>query len=664
MGACAWLVLVIVNEVAALLYAQQSSPCEVVQTDVFCNNKNLRSIPGRLPPGIQKLDLSRNLLQNLTHEVLSVYNTVHHLNLHSNKIHFIQPGVFRALTNLQVLDLSENNLDVFAALKTDVGRLPSVESLDLSGNGLYTGMSDYFLRDAPALKNLSLDGNSITMIDNGTFTGSSALRKIDLHNNVILEITEGAFEYLNDLSDLDLSMNSITCITDFNLCRLKLLNLSKNSLELFQAVELDREYELLYLDLRENKIPYFPILPKMSRLMYLDLSRNRLRDVNTSGNAEEDLMSERSFKGHQRVGHQDFSQLLYLDMSFNQIKSLPSLFFSSMMFLETLNVSNNCLEAFSVTQEAPLNGLKTLDLSFNALQELSFEQNTLLSLEALYLQGNYLGTADSHLFHRLPYIRELHLQQNYLRICEPHASEISHKPRPHGCVSLSSIPTLKYVSLADNSLRIVPQNAFRGSPVQVLDLSNNPGLYLHKNAFSGLETSLTHLSLQENHLHTLNTDLSFLTSLRVVNLSMNRLTSLPLRNKESSIELLNLQNNSLVTLEHNTLEVLERTLKTLYMGLNPLSCCSNGRFLDMVKGKPSVEIPDLASVTCQYTLDSNEVEINILDVVEDHHCKSLDLKTLNIVIIVASGVGLIVTLVVVFKLCHRRRRRHNSSFKA
>lgn len=30
MGACAWLVLVIVNEVAALLYAQQSSPCEVV----------------------------------------------------------------------------------------------------------------------------------------------------------------------------------------------------------------------------------------------------------------------------------------------------------------------------------------------------------------------------------------------------------------------------------------------------------------------------------------------------------------------------------------------------------------------------------------------------------------------------------------------------------
>lgn len=662
MGPCVWLILVIANEVAALLHPQQPSPCEVVQRDVFCNDKNLRSIPNQLPPGIQKLDFSRNLLQNLTHEILSVYRSVHHLNLHSNQIHFIQPGIFKALNNLLVLDLSENNLDVFAALKTDVGRLPSVESLDLSGNALYTGMSDYFLRDAPALKNLSLDGNSITAIDKSTFSGSSALRKINLHNNVILEIKEGAFESLINLSELDLSMNSITCITDFNLSQLKLLNLSKNSLELFQAIELDTEYELLYLDLRENKISYFPVLPKMNRLMYLDLSRNRLRGINTSGTIEGDLMMERSFKSQYEVSHQDFSQLLYLDMSYNQIKSLPLLFFNSMILLETLNISNNCLETLSVTQEAPLNVLKTLDLSFNALLNLSFEHNTLLSLEALYLQGNYLGTVDSDIFQRLPYIRELHLQQNYLRICESHLLEVSQEPQHHECVSFFSIPTLKYLSLSDNSLRFVPQYAFRGSPLQILDLSRNPGVYIHKNVFSGLEMSLTHLALQENHLQTLNTDLSFLTNLRFVDLSINRLTSLPLRNKDSSIEFLNLQNNSLVTLEYNTLEVLERTLKILYMGSNPLSCCSNPRFLDMVKGE-SVEIPDLASVTCRYTLNSKNVEINIVDIVQDH-CKSLDVKTLNIVIVVATSVGLIVTLVVAFKLCHRRRRRLNSSFKA
>ncbi|XP_076129786.1 transforming growth factor beta activator LRRC32 [Alosa pseudoharengus] len=652
MGASFWLILVVVNDVAAFMPPQQSSPCEVVQMDVFCNDKNLRSIPDKLPPGIKKLDLSRNLLQNLTQEVLAVYTSVHHLNLHSNKIHFIQPGIFKALTNLQVLDLSRNNLDAFAALKKDVGRLTSVESLDLSDNGLYTGMSDYFLRDAPALMNLSLDGNSLTKIDKSTFAGSSALKKINLHNNVILEIKEGAFESLSNLSELDLSMNSITCITDFNLSQLKLLNLSKNSLELFQAIDIDTEYELLYLDLRENKIPYFPVLPKMNRLMYLDLSRNRLRGVNISDTAEESSFKDQDGLS-KSISQQDLSQLLYLDMSFNQIRSLPSFFFDRMMLLETLNISNNCLETFSVAHETPLNSLKTLDLSFNAMQNLSFEHNTLLSLQGLYLQGNYLSSLDSSIFSRLPHIRELHLQQNYLTICE------SQPQVSHGCVSFSSMPTLQYLSLSVNSLEVVPQYAFYGSPLQVLDLAGNPGISIHKYAFWGLETSLTLLTLKENHLQSLNADLSVLINLRFVDLSINRLTSLPLLNKDSSIEFLNLRNNSLVTLEYNTVVVLEGTLKTLYVSSNPLSCCSNPRFLNMVQAS-NVKIPDLASVTC---LDSKNVEINIANVLQDH-CKTLDSKSLNILIVVVTSVGLIVVLVVAFKLCHMKRRRHSSSFKA
>lgn len=629
--------------------------------EVFCNGKNLRSIPDKLPQGVRKLDLSRNLLQNLTQEVLAAYTSVHHLNLHSNKIHFIQPGIFKGLTNLQVLNLSRNRLDAFAALKKDVGPLTSVESLDLSDNGLYTGMSDYFLRDAPALMNLTLDGNSITKIDKGTFAGSLALQKINLHNNVILEINEGAFESLSNLSELDLSMNSITCITDFNLSQLKLLNLSKNSLELFQAIDIDTGYELLHLDLRENKIIYFPFLPKMNKLIYLDLSRNRLTGVNTSGSAEEDLLKESSFKTQYGSSQQDLSQLLYLDMSFNQIRSLPSFFLHTMTLLKELNISNNCLEAFSVSLEAPINSLQTLDLSFNAIQNLSFEQNTLHSLESLNLQGNYLSSLDSSVFNRLPNIRELHLQENYLRICDSQP-EVRQRPQYHGCVSFSFIPTLLYLSLSENSLEFVPQYGFYGSPIQVLDLSGNPGIYIHKNAFSGLETSLTYLTLKGNYLHTLNTDLSVLSSLRIVDLSINRLTSLPLTNKDSSIEFLNLQNNSLVTLDYETVVALETSLKTLYVGSNPLSCCTNPKFLNMVQGS-NVVIPDLASVTCQYTLDSKNVEVNIANVMQDH-CGALDSKSLNILIIAAISVGLVVVLVVTFKLCHMKRRRLNNSFKA
>ncbi|XP_013992474.1 transforming growth factor beta activator LRRC32 isoform X2 [Salmo salar] len=671
MAAYLWLVLAIVSDVAeSLLHpSHQLSPCQVVQNDVYCNDLNLRTVPAKLPHGIQKLDLSRNLLQNLTQEVLSIYTTVHHLNLHSNKIQFIQPGLFKDMTNLQVLDLSSNYLDVFAVLKTSIGPLAAVKKLDLSGNGLYTGMTDFFLSEAPELINLSLNGNSITKVGKETFCGSLALRNIDLHNNVILEIDDGAFDSLIHLSELDLSINSITCITDFNLSQLKVLNLSRNSMECFQTTDSDLEYELLYLDLRENKIHYFPVLPRKNKLMYLDLSRNRLMSINTTGTADEMEHFRDTFVPHTQSGgtsrHQDLSKLMYLNMSYNQINSIPQSFFCSMVSLEHLNISNNCIRAFSVDQESPLNSLKTLDLSYNALQKLSFGENTLRSLQELFLQGNVLRNMDFGLFQRLPSIRGLHLQQNYLKVCpsqrKPPLTDHNSQD-PSGCVSFASIPSLHFLNLSGNSLEVLPPYAFNGTMLRLLDLSLNPGLDIHQNSFSGLENSLTHLSLRENHITELNTDLSLLSSLKFVDLSTNKLSVLHLWNKEPSIESLNLQNNNLVTLEYDTVMVLERTLKTLYMGSNPLSCCSNPRFLNMLQ-RSNVVVPDIATVTCQYMENSELVELNIRSVTQEQ-CQKLDSKSASIIVIVVMALVLIVVLVVLSKVCHLRRRKLNSSFRA
>ncbi|XP_067085325.1 transforming growth factor beta activator LRRC32 isoform X1 [Osmerus mordax] len=671
MSGSIWLLLVLTSPlVASFLPLRQLAPCEVIEMDASCTNLNLETVPDKLPEGIQKIDLSWNILQNLTQEGLAFYSSIHHLNLHSNKIQFIQPGLFKDMTSLKVLNLSRNYLDVFAVSKTHVGPLTAVEMLDLSGNGLFTGMTDYFLCDAPALLNLSLNSNSITKIAQNTFCGSLALRRIDFHNNVILEIENGAFDSLLQLSELDLSMNSISCIADFNLSQLKVLNLSKNSMESFQTTDSDLEYELLYLDLRENRIHYFPLIPRRNKLMYLDVSRNRLRSINTTGTAEEmELLRDVLAAPGQSAGssrHQDFSRLVYLDMSYNQIKSIPKSFFCSMVSLEVLNVSNNCLGAFLVDQETPMNLLKTLDLSFNALQNFSLGLNSLRSLEELFLQGNFLQTIHPATFQTLPCIRYLHLQQNYLKVCatqrkppnSPEADFTSHNPP--GCVSFSSIPTLHFLYLSQNSLEALPPYAFYGTPLRLLDLSLNPGLEMHDDALSGLENSLSHLSLKENHMPELKPDLSLLGNLKFVDLSANKLTTFPLWNKQSSIESLNLQNNSLVTVQYETVVALERSLKVLYVGSNPLGCCSNLPFLLMLQ-QAAVTVPDIATATCLDAQGPEPVERNIGSVTQEQ-CQTLSRSW--IIIVVVMMVVLIVALALIVKVCLPRKRRFNSSFKA
>ncbi|XP_038164662.1 transforming growth factor beta activator LRRC32 isoform X1 [Cyprinodon tularosa] len=623
------------------------APCQVVQMDVICSDLSLRSAPVNLPQGVQMLDLSRNQVQNLTLETLAFHTGFHQLNLHSNKIHFIQPGLFKDMKDLRVLDLSRNHLNVFALSKINVGPLSSVESLDLSSNGLYTGMSDYFLAESPSLVNLSLNSNSITKITQNTFSGSSKLRKISLHNNIILEIEDGAFESLDQLTELDLSKNSISCITDFNLYNLAVLNLSKNSLEFFQSAKSEDFFRLHSLDLSENKMLSLPLLPENNVLEFLNVSRNHIQTLNSTGTLMYDT-------------HLRLNSLKYLDMSYNKLKSLPETLFTNMTSLEVLNVSHNCISSFSVTSEDLLHRAKIINLSHNSLQSLTFGENSLRSLKKLLLQGNDLTVLDQQVFQRLPSIKYLQLQQNNLQICESERNQhestlmVRNDQDPTGCVSFSSIHELRFLYLSENNLRTLPAKAFVNTPLKLLDLSLNPGLEMHRDSMFGLERSLVHLLLRENNMSSLNTDLTSLQSLKHVDLSTNQLNTLPTWNKESAIESLNLRNNNLVSLDQSTIRALERSLKTLYMGSNPLSCCDNLGFLHMVQHS-TVVVPDIGTVTCVH--EGSPEPVNIEKVTREM-CDLPDAPNYTAAVVVT--LLLVLILLGVLVRCFRSRRRKRS----
>uniref|UniRef100_A0A8C6T9D1 Leucine rich repeat containing 32 n=1 Tax=Neogobius melanostomus TaxID=47308 RepID=A0A8C6T9D1_9GOBI len=645
-------------------------PCAVVQMEVSCSDRALHSAPSDLPRGIRSLDLSRNRLQNLSQETLSFHTDLHLLNLHGNKIHFIQPGLFAHMPRLQVLDLSRNHLSALAEHRTPLGPLGTVQSLDLSGNGLFTGMTDVFLHDSPQLVNLSLSGNSITKISGDAFRGAASLQKVDLHNNVVMEIEAGAFDSLFHLSDLDLSKNSINCITDFDLRSLRTLNLSQNSLEMFQSSPSDQVSELLSLDLSQNNLPLLPLLPRNNRLERLDVSRNQIQSVNVTGSYGGQmfffctcLAPPPSVTKH----HTCFHHLRFLDMSYNNFQSLPECLFHTMLSLEVLNVSNNCIASFSISRDLLLPKVLVLDLSENSLQTFQISPGSLQSLQELYLSGNSLAVLDSRSFQSLANLRLLHLQRNDIQVC-PHAGESSESSESgesgetsSSCTAFQSIPSLEFLDLSENNLLRLPPDAFQNTPLKHLDLSTNPGLVLHRDSFSGLENSLVHLFLKENNLTELNSDLSALTRLKYVDLSTNQLTTLPPWSRQSSIESLNLQNNNLVTLEQSTVLALERSLKTLYVGANPLRCCSNLAFLHLLQ-RSAVVVADIEAVTCLYLEDSPPVSI---EKVTQEMCEDLHNGSVNVVMAVMAALVLAVALALIVKCCQaRRRRRRMRSYRA
>ncbi|XP_032630426.1 leucine-rich repeat-containing protein 17 [Chelonoidis abingdonii] len=93
-----------------------SSLCHIyvfpIQT-LDCKRKELKQVPGNIPPDIVKLDLSNNKIKQLRAKEFEDVNELKILNFSSNGIVYIDPAAFSGLINLEELDLSNNTLQNF-----------------------------------------------------------------------------------------------------------------------------------------------------------------------------------------------------------------------------------------------------------------------------------------------------------------------------------------------------------------------------------------------------------------------------------------------------------------------------------------------------------------------------------------------------------------------
>uniref|UniRef100_A0A8B9PY07 Leucine-rich repeat-containing protein 32 n=1 Tax=Apteryx owenii TaxID=8824 RepID=A0A8B9PY07_APTOW len=448
-------------------------PCQQSPTKVSCKGVGLRKFPKELGQGVKYLELSNNFIQNLSDSCMPWFGQLEYLDICFNQLEAVSEMTLAQLPHLHSLLLGSNHLDRNYLTNGKAFRLlRNIEVLDLSANNLESHMAGWYFSNLTTLKKLDLSGNKMTRLPAGIFWSTPQLSELNLSNNYIMEIEEGAFEALRDLKVLNLALNSLHCIAGFALTQLRVLNLSHNALELFVSEEGEEHYLLQVLDLSHNRLLYFPELPKAHYLTHLNLSNNAITSLVPSSHHPAEFVLQYDEMARLNKSLNAVASLTHvadLDLSNNQLHQFPFTFFHSLSALHNLNVAMNCLQ--KVTKESLTGDTESDD-------SLVSQEHALLSVRSLDLHGNFIHLLPHWFFDFLPHLETINLGSNSLQPCE---SQETNKGEVSGGGSRMPAPGGLFCS-----------------PLESLDIRSNNLMTFEKLALAGWSHSLKHMSVAGN----------------------------------------------------------------------------------------------------------------------------------------------------------------------
>ncbi|XP_053567405.1 transforming growth factor beta activator LRRC33 [Bombina bombina] len=575
-----------------------------------CSHMQLSSVPQDLPNDTEDLVLDFNHLVSLDEHSVFKYHDLKSLNLQSNGLKFVNPYAFQNTVHLESLSLQDNSIHTkYDLLSAALKFTPFLKKLDLSQNNLNEDMLILILRNLTSLESLYLDNNIIMRLDSSIFEGLSQLKELSLQRNYIYEIEGGTFEGLMKLRNLNLAYNHLPCIVDFGLTQLQSLNLSFNNIEWFQAQEIDVEFHLERLDISHNQLLFFPLLPRRNQLHLLLLSDNEMRFYAKLSDANSSLVSFLVIENNSinittvnlwdEVILSNFSTLHYLDMSRNQFHNLPEGFLAKMSSLAYLKLNWNCLETFSLTQKDIPSDIIELDLSNNKLSTLQVDNTSqsYLGLKYFNLSNNILQKLPRHIFHNMNGLNSLDLSYNKINLCS-----YSHSVADIGesnCVDIRNLSSLRYLHLSGCGIELDTGRAFHGTAITYLDLSYN---HLRDIYFLlDIATTLQFLYLRNSLPYNVSVDFSAFGNLIYLDISENVLTTFPTSLLELALHFLDLRKNSLTSLPlDSSYQQLLQNIKTIYLSDNPFDCCELSWWVILSK-ITQIRVPDIQEVNCQFS---------------------------------------------------------------
>ncbi|XP_064968603.1 probable LRR receptor-like serine/threonine-protein kinase At2g24230 [Musa acuminata AAA Group] len=286
--------------------------------------------------------------------------------------------------------------------ETTIGKLGVLRALDLSGNDI-TALPSDFAELSGSLGHLNLSSNNIAGAIPGIIGNFKLMESLDLSRNSFSGEIPREVGSLSSLRVLDLSRNSLEMSipdTVLGCVSLVSLDLSHNRLNGSVPDGFGAAFKnLSALDLAQNEISgKMPDLSGLDSISYLNLSRNRFRDL-VLGGFREPLqvvdLSKNQFHGLisqvNRSTTSNWTSLVYLDMSMNQ---LGGEFFPGLGDLRSLKHLNLAFNEFSSQELLHIqlpSALEYLNLSGTDLAgRIPPDISQLLDLKVLDLSQNHI----------------------------------------------------------------------------------------------------------------------------------------------------------------------------------------------------------------------------------------------------------------------------------
>jgi Leucine-rich repeat (LRR) protein len=314
----------------------------------------------------------------------------------------------------------------------------------------------------------------------------------------------------------------------------------------------------------------------------------------------------------------DHSSLEVIDASFNYISELDPSAFSGASKLSELNVSNNEISNFSADTFASNPELVKLDVSRNHIFTIhrdAFRNNP--KITEIYAGSNSLTYLHPGTFRENPRLSKVTVSWN--RIQEIHPQTFYNNPNleylDFNSNKLQTLnpevfhnnPRLKSVDLRSNALVTIHETTFQNNPkLEHLFVSRNEHIRFH-NGLIILASSLKVFDAEHCNLTHLSVDLfKNTTDLRELRLGNNNLTSLDCITDTNSndyvdtltkLQVLDLANNQLQTINVEVLRNKMTDLKTLRIEGNPFLCDCKLRNVWLWSQKVGI-IPSQPQITC------------------------------------------------------------------